>query len=113
MLRPTRDDLSNPMAKTVHTMLRIFDESRSSDFYRRAFGLGVSDRFAFDDFTRVYLRGQESDFELELTVNHGRTAPYALGDGYGHLAVVVNDVDAEHARLSKEVLQHKTTKEFI
>ena len=67
------------MAKTVHTMLRILDESRSTDFYRRAFGLGVADRFAFDDFTLVYLRGHESDFELELTVNHVRTAPYALG----------------------------------
>ena len=69
------------MAKTVHTMLRVLDESRSTDFYRRALGLGVADRFAFDDFTLVYLRGRESDFELELTVNHGRTAQYALGDG--------------------------------
>ena len=76
-------------------------------------GLGVADRFAFDDFTLVYLRGRESDFELELTVNHGRTAPYALGDGYGHLAVVVDDLDAEHARLSKEGLQPKPIKEFI
>ena len=101
------------MAKTVHTMLRVLDESRSTDFYRRALGLGVADRFAFDDFTLVYLRSQESDFELELTVNHGRTAPYALGDGYGHLAVVVDDLDAEHARLSKEGLQPKPIKEFI
>ena len=111
--RSESDDLSNPMAKTVHTMLRVLDESRSTDFYRRALGLGVADRFAFDDFTLVYLRGRESDFELELTVNHGRTAQYALGDGYGHLAVVVDDLDAEHARLSKEGLQPKPIKEFI
>src|SRR4051794_27425081 len=57
--------------------------------------------------------GRESDFELELTVNHGRTAQYALGDGYGHLAVVVDDLDAEHARLSKEGLQPKPIKEFF
>ena len=63
--------------------------------------------------TLVYLRGRESDFELELTVNHGRTAQYALGDGYGHLAVVVDDLDAEHARLSKEGLQPRPIKEFI
>ncbi len=33
-----------------------------------------------------------------LTVNRGREVPYALGDGYGHLAVSVADVDAEHQR---------------
>ena len=101
------------MAKTVHTMLRVLDETRSIDFYDRAFGLGVADRFPFDDFTLVYLRGRESDFELELTVNHGRTAPYVSGDGYGHLAVVVDDLDAEHARLGKQGLQPKPIKEFF
>jgi lactoylglutathione lyase len=100
------------MAKTVHTMVRVLDESRSTEFYRRAFGLGIADRFAFDDFTLVYLRGQDSDFELELTVNHGRAAPYALGDGYGHLAIVVEDLDAEHARLGKEGVQPGPIKDF-
>ena len=101
------------MAKAGHTMLRVLDEARSTDFYHRAFGLGIADRFPFDDFTLVYLRGRESDFELELTVNHGRTAPYVSGDGYGHLAVVVDNLDAEHARLSKEGLKPKPIKEFF
>ena len=48
-------------------------------------------------FTLVYLRNAEADFEVELTVNKGRTEPYALGDGYGHVAFVVDDLDAEHA----------------
>ena len=101
------------MAKAGHTMLRVLDEARSTDFYHRAFGLGIADRFPFDDFTLVYLRGRESDFELELTVNHGRTAPYVSGDGYGHLAVVVDNLDAEHARLNKEGLKPKPIKEFF
>jgi lactoylglutathione lyase len=101
------------MAKAVHTMVRVLDESRSTEFYRRAFGLGIADRFAFDDFTLVYLRGQDSDFELELTVNHGRAAPYAPGDGYGHLAIVVDDLDAEHARLGKEGVQPGPIKDFM
>ncbi|MNE96089.1 glyoxalase I [compost metagenome] len=33
-----------------------------------------------------------------MTINKGRDVPYALGDGYGHLAVSVDDLDAEHAR---------------
>jgi lactoylglutathione lyase len=46
----------------------------------------------------------ENDFELELTINKGRAEPYELGNGYGHLAVVVDDVEAEHTRFSAEGL---------
>jgi catechol 2,3-dioxygenase-like lactoylglutathione lyase family enzyme len=61
-------------------MIRVLDEARSVDFYRRALGLEVIDRLAFDGFTLLYLRAPEGPFELELTVNHDRTAPYALGE---------------------------------
>lgn len=84
-------------------MIRVTDEARSVDFYRRAFALEVIDRLPFESFTLVYLANDESSFELELTVNHG-TEGYDLGNGYGHLAVVVDDVDAEHARLTAEGL---------
>lgn len=86
------------MAKAIHMMIRVLDEARSVDFYARAFGLDIADRFDFDDFTLVYLRNPEADFEVELTVNKGRTEAYALGDGYGHVAFAVADLDAEHAR---------------
>lgn len=89
------------MAKMIHSMIRVLDEARSVDFYSRAFGLAVADRVEFDSFTLVYMSNAETGFELELTVNKGRTEPYALGDGYGHLAVSVDDLDAEHARLSE------------
>jgi lactoylglutathione lyase len=92
-------------AKTVHSMIRVLDEARSAEFYRRAFGLEPAGRFAFDDFTLVYLRNAASPFEVELTVNHGRIEPYVLGDGYGHLAVTVGDLDAEHARMAGEGLE--------
>ena len=90
------------MAKPIHIMIRVLDEARAIDFYRRAFGLDVADRFVFDDFTLVYLRNPEAHFEVELTVNRGRTKPYDHGDSYGHLAVVVDDLAAEHVRLAKE-----------
>lgn len=89
------------MAKAIHSMIRVLDEARSVDFYSRAFGLTVADRLDFESFTLVYLSNAESSFELELTINKGRTEPYALGDGYGHFAVSVDDVDAVHARLEK------------
>jgi lactoylglutathione lyase len=93
------------MAKPIHSMIRVLDEARSVDFYRRAFGLEIADRLLFDGFTLIYLRAPEGPFELELTVNHGRTEPYALGDGYGHLAVAVVDLEAEHARMAREGLE--------
>lgn len=92
------------MATPIHSMIRVLDEQRAVDFYRRAFGLETADRFAFDGFTLIYLRNAASPFELELTVNHGRTEPYALGDGYRHLAVAVDDLAGEHARMEKEGL---------
>ena len=88
------------MAKPIHAMIRVLEEARSVEFYRRALGLEVIDRLAFDGFTLLYLRAPEGPFELELTVNHDRTEPYAPGDGYGHLAVAVEDLAAEHARMA-------------
>ncbi|SCY09138.1 VOC family protein [Paracoccus tibetensis] len=87
------------MAKYIHSMIRVLDEAASVDFYDRAFGLKVAERLDFESFTLIYLANAESATELELTVNKGRTEPYNLGDGYGHVAFSVDDVDAEHARM--------------
>ncbi|WP_207482221.1 VOC family protein [Arenibaculum pallidiluteum] len=101
------------MAKAIHTMIRVLDEHRSRDFYKNAFGLDLAERFEFDGFTLAYLRNAENDFEVELTVNHGRTEPYALGDGYGHLALCVDDLDAEHRRFTDLDYAPNPIKEFM
>lgn len=100
------------MAKQIHSMIRVLDETRSVDFYRKAFGLEVAERLDFPSFTLIYLSNPETEFELELTVNKDRTAPYNLGDGYGHLAVSVADVAAEHARFEAEGLAPRNLVEF-
>ena len=100
------------MAKLIHSMIRVRDEQRSRDFYARAFGLDLAERFDFDGFALVYLRHPSSPFELELTVNRDRAEPYAMGDGYGHLAVAVDDVDAEHARFEREHLEVGPLRDF-
>ena len=87
------------MAKAIHSMIRVLDEERSVSFYEAAFGLTSAERLDFDGFTLVYLSNDQASFELELTINKDRTAPYDLGDGYGHLAFCVDDLDAEHTRL--------------
>ena len=100
------------MAKPVHSMIRVLDEKKSLDFYARAFGLEVADHLKFPDFALIYLRHPSSPFEVELTVNFDRKEPYSLGDGYGHLAVVVDDVDAEHARFEREKLSPGPLRDF-
>jgi lactoylglutathione lyase len=88
------------MAKLVHSMIRVLEEARSVDFYDKAFGLKVADRVPFDGFTLIYLSNPETGFELELTVNADRNEAYDLGDGYGHLAVTVEDIEAEYQRFT-------------
>lgn len=100
------------MAKQIHSMIRVRDEARSVAFYDRAFGLKVADRLDFPEFTLVYLSNPETEFELELTINKGRTEPYDLGDGYGHLAVSVADLKAEHARFEAEGLNPRKLVDF-
>ena len=101
------------MAKIIHSMIRVLDEERSLSFYRDALGLEIADRFPFDGFTLVYLRNPENDMEIELTVNHDRTDPYTHGDGYGHVAVAVEDLDAEHARMGAAGIAPLPIKEFF
>ena len=100
------------MAKLIHSMIRVLDEARSVEFYRTAFGLEIADRIDFDSFTLIYMKNAETDFELELTVNKGQAGPYDLGNGYGHLAVSVSGLEAEHERLKAAGLSPKDIKEL-
>lgn len=100
------------MAKAIHQMIRVLDEARSVSFYEKAFGLKIAERCPFDGFTLVYMSNDEVPFELELTINEGRTEPYNLGDGYGHIAFTVDNLDAEHARLVEAGLSPGDIKEM-
>lgn len=100
------------MAKMIHSMIRVLNEERSVAFYKTAFGLDVAQRLDFESFTLVYLANAETGFELELTVNKGREEPYQTGDGYGHLAVSVDDVTAEHARFAQAGLNPRKLVDF-
>lgn len=99
-------------AKTIHSMIRVRHEQRTVAFYKKAFGLEVCDRYPMDSSTIVYLRNHQSSFEVELTINIDRSKPYETGDGYGHLAVLVDDLDAAHVRMSQDGLKPGEIKEL-
>ncbi|QBR01384.1 VOC family protein [Paraburkholderia pallida] len=100
------------MAKLIHTMIRVRELDRSLEFYREAFGLTESHRLDFPDFALVYLRNAENDFEIELTWNKGREPAYTHGDGYGHVAVAVAELEAERARFAALGFEPTPVKEF-
>lgn len=88
------------MAKLAHTMIRVMDEERSVAFYEAAFGFTIKDKLDFESFTLIYLVSEGSEFELELTINKGQSTPYEHGNGYGHIAVVVDDLEASRDKVS-------------
>ena len=100
------------MAKFHHTMFRVLELERSMRFWDVAFGLKESHRFDFEKFALVYLADPTTGAEIELTLNKGRTEPYGHDDGYGHVAFVVDDLDAEHARFEREGLAPKKIVDF-
>ncbi|ESS16568.1 putative lactoylglutathione lyase [Streptococcus mutans PKUSS-LG01] len=70
----------------------------SLKFYQEALGFKEVRRNDFPEykFTLVYLQLEDDpDYELELTYNYDHEA-YDLGNGYGHIAVGVDDLEATH-----------------
>src|SRR3712207_8085594 len=57
-----------PMAKAIHSMIRILDEQRSLDFYSKAFGLGVAERLGFDGLDRKSTRLNSSHANISYAV---------------------------------------------
>ena len=90
----------------IHTMLRILDEDRSLAFYR---ALGFAEisrkRVAGDTATVIFLALPGDGERLELTLNDGRTEPYELGEAYGHIALSVDDMDAELVELAAKGIE--------
>ena len=81
--------------RLLHTMLRVGDLETSIHFYTQVLGMQLLRRKDYPDgkFTLAFIGyGDESENTvIELTHNWG-TEQYNIGDGYGHIAVEVDDV---------------------
>jgi len=89
-------------AELIHTMVRVLDPERSLAFYRAVgFEERGRKRVGGDTATVIFLGLPGDGARLELTVNDGRTEPYEIGEGYGHIALTLTaDMGAELARLA-------------
>jgi lactoylglutathione lyase len=86
-------------AKFVHTCIRVHDVEASIAFYG-LLGFELRGRLNFESAYNVYLGLPGDGDTLELTVNVGRAEPYELGDGYNHMALVVDELDPLLASLA-------------
>ena len=81
--------------RILHTMLRVGDLDRSISFYSDVLGMQLLRQKDYPDgkFTLAFIGyGDESDNTvIELTYNWG-VDHYDLGEGYGHIAIEVDDV---------------------
>ena len=81
--------------RLLHTMLRVGDLDASIDFYTGVLGMRLLRRKDYPDgkFTLAFVGyGDEVDSTvIELTHNWD-TGSYNLGEGYGHIAIEVDNV---------------------
>lgn len=81
--------------RILHTMLRVGNLQHSIDFYTQVLGMKLLRQKDYPDgeFTLAFIGyGDEADHTvIELTYNWG-TEKYDLGNGYGHIAIEVDDV---------------------
>jgi len=81
--------------RILHTMLRVGDLQRSIDFYTNVLGMKLLRQkdYPEGEFTLAFVgyQPEEDGAVIEMTCNWG-TDRYDLGDGYGHIALEVDDV---------------------
>ncbi len=91
----------------IHTCYRILDIDRSVAFYE-ALGFDEIGRIPIRDEAINVFMGLPDDGpepRLELTYNIGRTEPYEIGTGYGHIAITTSELDETLARLSEQGIE--------
>jgi lactoylglutathione lyase len=91
----------------IHTCYRILEIDRSVAFYE-ALGFHEIRRAPIrDEAINVFMNLPEDgdNPRLELTYNVGRTDPYEIGTGYGHIAITTGDLDLTLSELGEQGIE--------
>ncbi len=92
------------MPELIHTCYRIGDIDRSVAFYA-ALGFEELRRMDLKDgATNVFVGLPGDGPRLELTKNPGVDS-YEIGDGYGHVAITSDDLDATLGALAEQGIE--------
>lgn len=90
--------------RILHTMLRVGDLKRSIDFYTNVLGMKLLRQTDYSEgrFTLAFVGYGDEDREAVLELTHNwDTAKYDLGNGYGHVAIEVDDAGKTCAEVKK------------
>lgn len=77
--------------KLAHTMLRTGSPDEMIEFYKKAFNFELREEKEMETFTLYFLRHPGQTAELELTYNHGEDDKYEKGEGFGHIAIHIDE----------------------
>lgn len=98
--------MSKPDFKLDHTMIRVFDQEKTMDFYTRILGMTIHRQNEYPDgrFTNTFLGyvGEDEGTNIEMTYNWDQQEPYDMGNAWGHFALKVSDVYATATYLKAE-----------
>jgi lactoylglutathione lyase len=90
--------------RMLHTMIRVLDLEKSIAFYCSQLGMNLIRKKDFESgrFTLAFVGyGDEADTSvIELTHNWDQKEPYAIGSGFGHMALGVRDIYKTCERLA-------------
>ncbi len=83
--------------RILHTMLRVTDLERSLSFYIDVLGMQLLRRKDYPSgrFTLAFVGYEEEKDAAVIELTHNwDTSSYALGEGFGHIALGVEDIYA-------------------
>ena len=80
--------------KISHAMIRVRNIEKSMNFYTELLGMKKTHEIKGEDFVLHFLKGNDSDFEIELTENFDTPeAGYKNGNAFGHFAFETDNMD--------------------
>ncbi|MEH6455105.1 MAG: lactoylglutathione lyase [Cocleimonas sp.] len=98
--------MSKPDFRLDHTMIRVFDQEKTMDFYTRILGMKIHRQTEYPDgrFTNTFVGyvGEDDGTNIEMTYNWDQEEPYDMGNAWGHIALKVTDVYATAEYLKSE-----------
>ncbi|HEY9572523.1 MAG TPA: lactoylglutathione lyase [Pusillimonas sp.] len=91
--------------RLLHTMLRVGDLDRSLAFYTNVLGMKLlrSKEYPDGKFTLAFVGYQDEEEGAVIELTHNWDTPsYDLGNGYGHIALEVEDAYDACARIKEK-----------
>ena len=86
----------------LHSMIRVKNEEKSLRFYCDFLGLKKGNRIRLEDCYLQYLKDENTNTEIELTINDEIPKEgYSNGRAFGHFAFLCDDLDKINTKMEE------------